>query len=49
MKLYQNMENVEGIVIETLYYHMNMNLLVLFVVITLTSESMNSLKNKEKK
>ena len=28
MKLYKNMPNVVGIVIETLYYHMNMNLVV---------------------
>ena len=28
MKLYKNIENVVGIVIETLHYHLNMNLLV---------------------
>ena len=28
MNQLKNMENVVGIVIETLYYHMNMNLLV---------------------
>ena len=28
MKLYKNREKIAGIVIEILYYHMNMNLLV---------------------
>ena len=34
MKLYKIMPNVVGIVIETLYYHTNMNLLVSHVDIT---------------
>ena len=32
VKMLQNMPNVVAIVIETLYYHSNMNLLALFVV-----------------
>ena len=32
MKLYKNMPNVVGIVIETLYYHMNKNGLVFHVI-----------------
>ena len=32
MKLYKNRPNVVGIVIETLYYHMNMNGLVFHVI-----------------
>ena len=39
MKFYKNMPNVVGIVIETLYYVMNMNKLVLFVDITSINES----------
>ena len=34
MKLYKNMENVMGIVIEILYYHTNMNLLASHADIT---------------
>ena len=34
MRLYKNMENIVGIVIETLYYLMNMNLLAFRVDIT---------------
>ena len=34
MELYKSMGNDAGVVIEILYFHMNMNLLVLFVVIT---------------
>ena len=49
MKLYKKMENVEVTVIEILYFHTNMNLLVLFVDITSINESTNSLKYKEKK
>ena len=32
MKLLKNTLNIVGIVIEILYYHTNMNILVLFVV-----------------
>ena len=49
MKLLKNMENVVGIVIEILYYHLNMNLLASHVDITYTNESMNSLKYNERK
>ena len=49
MKLYKNKLNIVGIVIETLYYHMNMNLLVSHVDITSINANMNSLKYKEKK
>ena len=48
-EIIQKKPNVAGIVIETLYYHMNMNLLVLFVDITSINESTNSLKYKGKK
>ena len=34
MKLYKNMEKIAGIVIEILYYHMNMSGLVFHVDIT---------------
>ena len=34
MKLYKNMLKIVGIVIETLYYHMNMNFLAFHVDIT---------------
>ena len=49
MKLYKNMESIVGIEIEILYYHMKMDLLVLFVDIMSINESMNSQKYKEKK
>ena len=42
------MPNVVGNVIEILYFHTNMSLLVLFVVIALTNESMISLRYNEK-
>ena len=34
MKLYKNMAKDAGVVIETLYYHMNMNLLAFHADIT---------------
>ena len=50
MNFYKNTPNVVGIAIETLYFHMNMNLLVLFVVdITSINEKMNSLKYNGRK
>ena len=42
------MLNIVDIVIETDYFHMNMNLLAFQVVTTLTNENMNSQKYKEK-
>ena len=44
MKLLKNMANVVGIVIEILYFLTNMNLIAFRGDITLTNESMNSLK-----
>ena len=49
MKLYKSMPNDVGIVIETLYYYTNTNILASHVDTTLTNESMNSLKFNEKK
>ena len=48
MKLYKNMANGVGIVIEVLYFHTDMNSLAFHVDTTLINESMNSLKYKEK-
>ena len=49
MKLYKNMENIAGIAIEVLYYHMNRNILASHADITSINENMNSQKYKEKK
>ena len=49
MKLYKKMPNFVDIVIETLYYHMNMNSLVSHVDSMYSNEIMNSVKYKEKK
>ena len=44
MKLYKNMEKIEVIAIETLYYLMNMNIPASHVVIMLINENTNSQK-----
>ena len=49
MKIYKNMPKIVDIAIEIPYYHMIMNLLVLFVDITSINEKMNSLKNNVRK
>ena len=49
MKIYRAMLKSAGIVIEKLYFHTNMNLLVSHVVTMETNANMYSLRYKEKK